>query len=126
MGGGVLGLNADSFFRAEVRALVVFVVHVELRDVKVFVYALVVALHSFRFGEFAMDGGAFGGTRWVAICGRVGGGSGVGVGGVDVRVAVAGAAGTAAGIVAGKFWRRLGGERVLGRSVGGRRGFWSG
>jgi len=81
VGGGVLGLNADGLFGAEVGALVVFVVHVELRDVEVFVDAFVVALYSFWLGESAMDGGAFGGTGRIAVGGGVSGGSGVGVGG---------------------------------------------
>jgi len=73
----VIGLDLDGIFRAEVGALVVFIPHVELCYVEIFVDALVVALDMLGFGKFAMDGGAFG--RIVALEGWIVGVSWVGV-----------------------------------------------
>ena len=77
VGGGVLGLNVDRIFRAEIGALIVFVVQIKLCDGEVFVDAFVVGLNSFDLGQFAMNGGAFGGIGRIA-CG--GGVAGVGAG----------------------------------------------
>jgi hypothetical protein len=111
MGGGVLGLDVDGIFGAEVGALIVFVVHIKLCDGEVFVDAFVVGLNSFDLGEFAMNGSAFGGIGRIA---RGGGVASVGVG----IVARGTGAGAAAGVVAGKFGRGLRGEWMLGRGVG--------
>jgi len=111
--GGVLGLDADGVFGAKVGTLIVFVVDVELCDGEVFVDALVIGLNSFDLGKLAMNGGAFGGIGRIAVCGRIVGGGGSGVG-----IAAAGT-GAAAGVVAGEFGRRLRGEWVLGRGGGG-------
>jgi hypothetical protein len=98
--------------------LIVLVVHIKLCDIEVFVDALVVAQHSFDLGKFAMNGGAFGRIRRIAFGGGVAGGSSVRVGGGGVGIVVAGT-GAAAGVVAGKFGRRLRGERVLSCGVRG-------
>jgi hypothetical protein len=73
VGGGVVGLNVDGIFGAEVGALIVFVVQVKLCDGKIFIDALVVGLHSLDLGKLAMDGGAFGRIRGIAFGGVVGG-----------------------------------------------------
>ena len=117
VGGRVLGLNVDRIFGAEVGALIVFIIQIKLRDRKVFVDAFVVGLNSFDLGKFAMNGCAFGGIGRIS---RGGGVAGVGVGIVGCGTG----AGAAAGVVAGKFGRRLRGEWMLGRGVrrSGRRG----
>ena len=112
VGGGVVGLNADSILGAEVGALIVFVAQIELCDGEIFIDALVVGLNPFDLGKFAMNGGAFGRIRRIAFCGWVVG-SGVGI------VATGTGARTAAGVVAGEFRRRLRGEWMLGRGIGG-------
>jgi hypothetical protein len=104
VGGGVIGLDADRIFGAEVGALIVFVAQIKLCDAEIFVYALVVSLNPLDLGEFAMNGGAFRRIRRIAF-----GGGGVWCG---VGVIAAGA-GTAARIIAGKFGRGLGGEWML-------------
>ena len=67
VGQGVVGLDGDGVFGAEIGALVVFVVHVELCDVDVFVDTLVVGLDFFDFGEFVA-----GGMNCVIAGGRLG------------------------------------------------------
>ena len=109
VGGGVLGLNADGIFGAEVGALIVFVVHVKLCDVEVFVDAFIVSLDFLYLGEFAVNGGAFGRIRRITFGGWVN----VGWWGEIVAAGT----GAAAGVVAGEFGRRCGGERVLGCGI---------
>ncbi len=108
VGGRVIGLDADRIFGAEVGALVVFVVQVKLCDVEILVDTLVVGLNSFDLGEFAVNGGAFGGIAfgvWIVV-GDAGG-------------VVAAGAGAGAGVIAGEFGSRLRGEWVSRRCIGG-------
>jgi hypothetical protein len=118
VGGGELGLDIDRIFGAEIGALVVFVVQIKLRNAQVFIDAFVVGLDSFHLGKFAVDGGTFRRIRRIAFGGWVVVGRGVGI-------VVAGAGAAATGVVAGKFGRRLRGERVLCCRVGGG-GCWAG
>jgi len=112
VGGGEVRLHVDRVFGPEIGALVVFVAEVELCDVEIFVYALVIGLNSFDLWELAMDGGAFG---RIAAGGRVFGRVVTGR-----RVGVVGGTGTAAaGVVTGEFGRGLSGEWMLGGRVGG-------
>jgi hypothetical protein len=69
--GGVVGLDGNSVFCAEVGALVVFVAQVEPGDGEVLVDAFVVGLNSFDLGELAVDGGSFGHVA-VGVRGGVG------------------------------------------------------
>ena len=69
--GGVIGLDGNGIFGAEVGALIVFVAHIELCDVEVFVNTLVVGLDSLDLGEFPVDGGSFGHIS-VGVGGSVG------------------------------------------------------
>jgi hypothetical protein len=103
--GGVVGLYLNGIFGAEISALKVFVVQVELRNLEVFVDAFVVRLNVLDFGKrVAMDGGAFGARRG---CGSIRGG---------IVCTGAAAAATAIGIVAGQLRRKLGGEGMVGCS----------
>ena len=63
VGGGVVGLDVDGVFGAEIGALVVFVAHVELGDVEVFVDALVVGLDRLTLGSL----------RWTELPSGIGG-----------------------------------------------------
>lgn len=74
--GGVVGLNGNGFFGAEVGALIVFVAHIKLCDAEVLVDALVVGLNLLDLGELAVDGGPFGHIT-VGVGGEVGRKSGV-------------------------------------------------
>ena len=60
MGGGVVGLDIYRIFGAEIGSLIVFIVEIELCDGEVLVDTFVIALKVLRFGQFAMNGGAFG------------------------------------------------------------------
>jgi hypothetical protein len=111
--GGVVGLDGNGIFGAEVGALIVFVAQIELCHGEIFVYAFVVGLDSLDLGKFAMDGGAFGRIRRVASFG------GWVVVGRGIGVVAAGAGAAAAGVVAGKFGRRLGRKWMLGGGIGG-------
>ena len=113
VGGRELGLDVDGVLRTKVGALIVFVAQIELCYGEIFVDAFVIGLHSFNLREFAMNGGAFGGIRRIAFGGGVVGGGGVGI------VAAGTGAGATAGVVAGELGRRLCGEGMLIRGIGG-------
>jgi len=117
VGEGVVGLDFNCVFRAEVGTGQVVIVHVELRDGDVLVDALIVGLDFFDLGELAVDGGSFGAGREVG-CAAVVVGAGAGRTGA--------AAGTAApGVIAGKQRGLLGWEGVV-RGRGGGGGFGAG
>jgi hypothetical protein len=114
--GGVVGLDADRIFSAEVGALVVFVVQIKLCDGEVLIDTFVVGLDSFHLGKFAVNGGAFRRIRRIAFGGSV-------VVGRSVGIVAAGAGAAATGVIAGKLGRRLRGEWVFCGGIG-RSGCW--
>ena len=109
VGRGVVGLNRDRILGSEVGALIIFVPQIKLCDGEVFIDALIVGLHFFDFGKFAMNGSAFRrfafGGSWIVV------GRSTGI--------VAAGAGAATGVVAGKLWWRLCGEWMFLRGIGG-------
>jgi hypothetical protein len=102
---GILGLDADGVFGAEVGSLIVFVTEIKLCDVEILVDTLIVGLNSFDLGELAMDRGSFWG---IAVFGRR-----VGVGRSGGIVTAAGTGAAATGVVTGEFGWRLRGKGVL-------------